>query len=96
MNQKFLYIVRRDVAQANMHRLNHHFIDLPDNQVLMSAEFVDEAHQDSFQKTATVQPVAQDEPLSAEHAQVLSHLGVQAGQSLKQVRKLVKRAHPLL
>ena len=96
MQQTFLYILNKDCAVANHHKLNHHWLELPDGRVLMSAEFVDEAHQTSFEKMATVEPVAQDEPVSPEHAAVLAHLGVKAGDSLKQVRKSAKKIHPLL
>ncbi|MGB6496349.1 MAG: hypothetical protein WBF09_05085 [Candidatus Acidiferrum sp.] len=96
MNQKFLYITRKDCAQANPHRVNHHWLELPDGRVLMSVEFVDEPHKDAFERTAATEPVAQDEPISAAHAAILAHLGVQAGDTAKVARKKLKAIHGLL
>lgn len=97
MNQKYLYILDRDVALANVSRINFHGIDLPNGKMLVSAEFMDEAHQESFHQHASCEPVAHDsEAISGHHAKQLEHLGVQTGHSHKQVRALAKKIHPLL
>jgi len=94
---KYLYIVPKDVAQANIHRLNANWIDLPNGKVLLSAEFNDEPHQDDFHRTASAEPVAHDgELVSEEHVQQLAHLGVKIGHTHKQIRALAKKIHGLM
>jgi hypothetical protein len=97
MNQRFLYIIDRDVALANISRINFHGIDLPNGQMLVSAEFMDEAHQESFHQHASCEPVAHDgETVSHGHAAQLAHLGVQKNHTHKQVRQILKKIHGLM
>lgn len=94
---KYLYIVPQDVAQANIHRLNAHWIDLPGGKVLLSAEFNDESHQVDFHKTVSAEPVAHDgELVSDKHAQQLAHLGIKPIHGHKQIRAVVKKIHGLM
>jgi hypothetical protein len=98
INPKFLYICPKDVALA--HAFRHctisHCIDLPDGNVLLSAEFLDELKKGDLEKNVTVEPCAEDEPVSNKHAAQLAHLGVKAGHTAKQIRKLAKAVHPLI
>ena len=96
---RYLYIHPKESARALLmrHASVTHSIDLPNGLVLTSAEFHFEDQKDRFEQHDRVQPVAHDGELVTEsHAQVLAHLGVQAGQTAKQVRTLAKKIHPLL
>jgi len=99
INPKFLYICPKDTFQAHgcKHFISAHAIDLPDGSVLVSGEFPDEQRKEGFEKHVTVKSIAQDgETVTADHAALLAHLGVQAGHTAKQVRALAKKIHGLM
>ncbi len=98
INPKFLYVCPKDVAtiHAARHCSISHWIDLPDGNVLLSAEFLDEQKQTDLENNVTVEPCAHEETVSEKHAAQLAHLGVQAGHTAKQIRKLAKKIHGLM
>jgi len=98
MNSRFLYILPQSSAQALAlkHCAITHSIDLPNGNVLMSAEFNFEDQKDAFESYG-VECIAHDGELITEsQAAQLAHLGIQVGHTAKQARALAKKIHPLL
>ncbi len=97
-NPKFLYIHPKESARPLLmrHASITHSIDLPNGAVLTTAEFNFDDEKDRFEQYSQVQPVAHDgETATQDHAVILAHLGVKAGHTAKQIRKLAKAVHPL-
>lgn len=99
INPKYLYIHPKESARVLLmrHASVTHSIDLPNGLVLTSAEFHFEDLKDRFEQHDQVQPVAHDgDRVTADHAAILSHLGVQAGHTAKQARTALKKTHGLM
>jgi hypothetical protein len=97
INPRFLYIAPRSVTMGHRRFPVAHFIDLEDGQVLVSAEFHDEADKDYWEQHTQVEPVAPDgETINERHAAQLTHLGVQSTHRASDIRKVVKKTFKLM
>lgn len=90
------YIVDRDVALAGgKHFDSFHFVDLPNGQVLMSAEGEGTGHR-LFSRHVTAEQLAAEGPIDGSHAGKLAHLGVKKGHTLKEVAQAARAVHRLM
>lgn len=97
---KTLHIIPKEVFESH-HRCfsESHYIDLPDEKVLVCGRFRDSFHRDEFTSHPQVSSLAHPlsgETLSREHAAVLQHLGASEKDTAWSLSKKLKAVHPLM
>jgi hypothetical protein len=89
-----LHICPADIADTvGRHAVTWHWVTLPDGKVLLSTDFISDIEQETFEKHATVEPlphIFDPSPIDQKHVDSLKHIGVKAGHTTKDVRKLAK------
>jgi hypothetical protein len=95
------YISTKDTWKSLSHLMGAHYIDLPNGEILIAAEFNHAPHEAKFAKHPLV--IALPHPgrmeTMAKHPKALAalqHLGVKAGHSVMDVSDIVSAIHPLM
>ena len=97
---RLLYICGKDTHRIHSSLMaNSHYIDLPNGEILVAAQFSDDHLEGRFSEHPAVQPLPHPfsgEPVGDAIATKLGHLGVTKDHNHYQVAQLAGKIHPLM